>query len=120
MEIAAWKKCGDGLGVGQRLDVFGIDLLEMVATCRAKCHRKLRCAGARKLLRMQPGRQSEALAGFEDLLRLLSCECPAIAKDVAELRELFLCHFGNQFFSVKRDVSFHAFGRSAILRRDDM
>src|SRR5580704_3359304 len=106
MEIAAGKKRGDGLRFGQRLDVSGIDLLEMVATCRAKFHRKLRCAGARKLLRMQPGRQSEALAGFEDLRRLLSCECPAIAKDVAELRELFFRHYGNQFFSEKRDVSF--------------
>src|ERR1700682_231493 len=79
-------------------DVGWIDLLQVIAACRAKFHRQLRCTSARQLFAVHLRDKTVTLPGFKNTLRLLSGERTAIAKNIAEFRELLAGYFWHELF----------------------
>src|SRR5581483_1282939 len=86
----------------------------------AECNGKLRRAGVGKLFGVQSRQQAEPLAGLQDALRLRERESAAVAKDVAEFREIGLGELGHQLAGQQLDVLPGTIFLAAKFRGDDV
>ena len=108
MKIAPWQQRRHRPRFSQHTNIALVHLLEVIAARRPKLHRQLRRTGPGQLFRMQSRRHPVFLSGFENSFRLRPRKRPAIAKHIAEFRQLLARHFRHQSLRQQRDIFFRS------------
>src|SRR5215472_6780330 len=116
MEVASREQRGRGFRLRQRANIRGVDQFQMITARCTKRYAESRGPGSRQLLGMQSRSQPLLLRCGQDPLRLGSRKGPAIAKNIAELRQPTPGDFGQHVVEQKLDVTISSVRVPAKLR----